>query len=61
MTWPRGYKKNCMLNSTKHEIFPAHKCYYVNNCWLFNIFEQEKSILGLSELEKMLNFLILFF
>ena len=26
MTRPRGYKKNFMLNSAEHEIFPAHKC-----------------------------------
>ena len=25
-TGPRGYKKNFMLNSTQHEIVPAHKC-----------------------------------
>ena len=24
--WPRGYKTFSMLNSTEHEIFPAHKC-----------------------------------
>ena len=24
--WPRGYKTFFMLNSTEHEIFPAHKC-----------------------------------
>ena len=23
---PRGYKTFFMLNSTEHEIFPAHKC-----------------------------------
>ena len=22
--WPRCYRKNFMLNSTEHEIFPAH-------------------------------------
>ena len=22
--------------------FPAHKCYNANNCWHFNIYEQEK-------------------
>ena len=26
MIWPRGYKTFSMLNSTEHEIFPAHKC-----------------------------------
>ena len=25
-TWPRGYKTFFMLNSTEHEIFPAHQC-----------------------------------
>ena len=24
--WPQGYKTFFMLNSTEHEIFPAHKC-----------------------------------
>ena len=24
--WPRGYKTFFMLNSTQHEIFPAHNC-----------------------------------
>ena len=24
--WSRGYKTFFMLNSTEHEIFPAHKC-----------------------------------
>ena len=23
-------------------FFPAHKCYNANNCWHFNIYEQEK-------------------
>ena len=26
LTLPRGYKTFFMLNSTEHEIFPAHKC-----------------------------------
>ena len=26
LSWPRGYKTFFMLNSTEHEIFPAHKC-----------------------------------
>ena len=26
LAWPRGYKTFFMLNSTEHEIFPAHKC-----------------------------------
>ena len=41
-----------MLNSTKHEIFPAHKCKNANNCWQFNIYERKNSILDLSEPEK---------
>ena len=24
--WPQGYKTFFMLNSTKQEIYPAHKC-----------------------------------
>ena len=31
-----------ILNSGEHEIFPAHKCLNANNCWHFNIYEQEK-------------------
>ena len=38
-----------MFNSTEYEIFPAYKCYNANNCWHFNIYELENSILGLSE------------
>ena len=41
-----------MLNSTEHEIFPAHKGENANNCCHFNIYERENSILGLSELKK---------
>ena len=26
LAWSRGYKTFFMLNSTEHEIFPAHKC-----------------------------------
>ena len=33
MTWPPGYKTFSMLNSTEHEVCPAHKC---------NIYEREK-------------------
>ena len=40
--WPQGYKTFFMLNSTEHEIFPAHKCYNANNCWHFNIYEWGK-------------------
>ena len=39
---PRGYKTFFMLNSIEHESFPAHKCSNANNCWHFNIYEQEK-------------------
>ena len=38
----RGYKTFFMLNSTEDEIFSAHKCENANNCWHFNIYEQEK-------------------
>ena len=31
-----------MLNSTKHGIYPAHKYYTANNCWHFNIYQQDK-------------------
>ena len=48
---PRGYKK-ITLNSAEHEIFPAHKCENANNCWYFNNYEQEESIIGSSEPEK---------
>ena len=41
-TWVRGYKTFIVLNSTEHEIFPAYKCSNANNCWHFNIYEQEK-------------------
>ena len=34
--------KMFMLNSAEHEIFPAHKRQNENNCWHFNIYEQEK-------------------
>ena len=27
-----------MLNSTEHEVYPAHKCLNGNNCWHFNIY-----------------------
>ena len=37
----RGYNK-IFLNSAEHEIFPAHKCKNANNCWHFNIYEQEQ-------------------
>ena len=50
--WARGYKTFFMLNSAEHEIFPAHKCLNANNCWNFNIYEQENSIISISEPEK---------
>ena len=31
-----------MLNSTEHEIYPAHKCLNANNCWHFNICQRDK-------------------
>ena len=31
-----------MLNTAKHEIFPALKCLNAKNCRHFNIYEQEK-------------------
>ena len=34
---PEVIKLFCMLNSTEHESFPAHKC------WHFNIYERENS------------------
>ena len=40
--WPLGYKTCFMLSSTEHGFFPAHKCENANNCWHFNIYEQEK-------------------
>ena len=42
VTWARGYKTFFMLNSTEHELFTAHKCSNVNNCWHFTIYEREK-------------------
>ena len=42
MTRHWGYKKNFMLDSAELEIFPAHKCENANNCWHFDIYEQEK-------------------
>ena len=41
-----------MLNSAKHEIFPAHQCINANNRWHFNVYEHENIILCLSEPEK---------
>ena len=34
--------KKFMLSSAEHVIFPAHNCENANNCWHFNIDEQEK-------------------
>ena len=39
---PEVIKLFFMLNSTEHEIFPAHKCKNANKCWHFNIYEQKK-------------------
>ena len=52
VSWPRGYKTFFMLNSIEHDFFSARKFKDANNCWHFSIYEQEKSILGLSEPEK---------
>ena len=41
-TRPKGYKKIFILSSAEHEILSAHKCQNANNCWHFNIYEQEK-------------------
>ena len=40
------------LNSTELEFFPAHERRNATNCWHFNIYERENSILGLSEPKK---------
>ena len=45
-------KKYFVLNSAEHEIIPAHKYLNANNSLHFSIFEQEKSVIGLSESEK---------
>ena len=50
---PRGYKTFFMLNSAEHEIFPAHTTVGIST-----FMSRKNSILALSELEKMLNFLI---
>ena len=39
---PRGYKTVFMLNSTEHEIYPAHKCLNANNCWHSNNYQHDK-------------------
>ena len=39
---PEVIKVFFMLNSIEHGIFPAYKCENANNCWHFNICEQEK-------------------
>ena len=36
-----GHTTFFMLNSNEHEIYPAHTCLNVNNCWHFNIYEQD--------------------
>ena len=35
------------MDPLRFEIFPVHKCHKI--FWHFNIYEQEKSILGISE------------
>ena len=44
--WPQGYKTFFVLNSTEHEIFPAHKC-----C-ILTFMSGKNSILDLSEPKK---------
>ena len=44
--------KNFMLNPADHGIFPANKCLNANNCWQFNIYELENSMISLSEPKK---------
>ena len=38
-TWPPGYNF-CLLTSTEHKIYHAHKCKNANYCWHFNIFSR---------------------
>ena len=38
----RGYQTFFMLNSTEHDIYPAHNVKMPTNCWHFNIYEQDK-------------------
>ena len=45
-----GYKKNFMLNSAEHEIFPAHKMPIIFGILTF--VSGKNSITGLSEHEK---------
>ena len=42
LTRPQGYKTFFMLSSAETKIYPAHKCKNANNCWHFNIYEQDK-------------------
>ena len=39
---PEVIKLFFMLNSTDHELVPAHKCLNANDCWHLNIYEREK-------------------
>ena len=45
-----------MLNSAEHNsaehVFSAYKCLNANNCWQLNMYEREKSIIGLPEPEQ---------
>ena len=53
ITRPRGYKTFSMLNSTEHEIFPAHKCVKIPTIvGILTFMSGKNSILGLSEPEK---------
>ena len=57
---PRGYKKNFMLEWAEHAIFPAHKCYNSNQCWHFNIYQQNKIAFYAYLSLKMLSFYYIF-
>ena len=49
---PRGYKTFFMLNSTEHEIFPAHNVKMPTIVGILTFMSGEKSIVGLSEPKK---------
>ena len=38
----RGYKTFFMLSSSETKIYLTHKFQNANNCWHFNIYEQDK-------------------
>ena len=49
-----------MLNSTEHEIFPAHKVKMPTTVGILTNMSRKNSILRLSEPKKMANFLIFY-